>query len=428
MNYSDIKLNDALEAYRLLSRGHVDIARARRAALVVSAYVCSQVTAVLEEADTLVVFILRGALLMLPSAYECFVNSTFGLLGMKREGDTSKCNYRALPNARKFTNLVIVDSVIGSGETILSSRNVLEREGFSFEEVFACFIVSSKKANERLRKDGWHTYGFSDNEHVINGMVIPDFGSRDAGDMAIGDTCKEFPAKGFFRECSECDERRLAREELIYHPIIDFVKDISPSTLLDVGCGDGSLDVLLAPHVGKITAFDTNYEAIEMARKNSCRHNIEFYTSEIKEYMGAEFDCLVCSMVLNVVDDCDSFVRQAVSCCSSDSTQLWAILHPAFQYNRSLWLGKQNITLQNETITYQVTPSYFDHSVFCKSFGKNTELLERHRPISYYFNLFIDCGLKVIRIVEPRRSMMTIDDGYRDYIYPKILIFVTRKK
>jgi ubiquinone biosynthesis O-methyltransferase len=83
------------------------------------------------------------------------------------------------------------------------------------------------------------------------------------------------------------------------------------SKVLDLGCGDGALTYLLYREGYKMTGIDTSQLGVDLAikqhekRKTSCN----FYCMNSKELPDSSFDAIVCSDVIEHVDDARQLIN-----------------------------------------------------------------------------------------------------------------------
>ena len=108
------------------------------------------------------------------------------------------------------------------------------------------------------------------------------------------------------------DRARAPTYQAMFRTLIDLMAPQPGETILDVGCGAGSLDRLLAKRVGAgnpITAIDTNPfllgEAAALARSEGLQNRIRFApgNAETLPFGDASFDCL---FSITVLEECDA--------------------------------------------------------------------------------------------------------------------------
>ncbi len=114
--------------------------------------------------------------------------------------------------------------------------------------------------------------------------------------------------EGFGQEWSAFTQESLSaseRAELFgeYFCLLDWSK--KPAKALDMGCGSGRWDVLVAPLVGELVAADASREALDVARHNVRAPNVSFIeaTPESLPYPDGYFDFIFSLGVLHHVPD-----------------------------------------------------------------------------------------------------------------------------
>jgi ubiquinone/menaquinone biosynthesis C-methylase UbiE len=80
--------------------------------------------------------------------------------------------------------------------------------------------------------------------------------------------------------------------------------------VLEVGCGSGNYTEHYAnvSAVERVTAIDLDPRVIEMARKKCQRNDVRFEIMNLHDLADSVFDCVVCSNVMEHIDDDRSFV------------------------------------------------------------------------------------------------------------------------
>jgi ubiquinone/menaquinone biosynthesis C-methylase UbiE len=118
---------------------------------------------------------------------------------------------------------------------------------------------------------------------------------------------------------SEVYERNMGRWSRRLAPLLlDFVADESkPHRLLDVGCGTGSLTLVLAERFPSaiIIGADVSEELLGLARsKNSAPDRVQFETGDVRHlpYEANAFGLTLSNLVLNFIPDANAAVREMV--------------------------------------------------------------------------------------------------------------------
>jgi SAM-dependent methyltransferase len=146
--------------------------------------------------------------------------------------------------------------------------------------------------------------------------------------------------KGFGQEWSTFTQECLSTSERgevfgKYFCLIDWNKKLGK--VLDMGCGSGRWDVLVAPLVGELVAADASREALKVARRNVQARNVSFIeaTPDSLPYPDGYFDFIFSLGVLHHLPDTAGAIRSLAKKLCRDGIFL-LYLYYAFD-NRPPW-------------------------------------------------------------------------------------------
>ncbi len=135
---------------------------------------------------TLVVFVLRGGALMLPAFLRVFSEADCALLALRRQPDGSVLpEYLSVMARSRYRSVILVDCIASTGRTV-STAFAMIQQYCTFDRAVLAVISASDVAREAVTDLGLSVIGHSVNESNIDGLLMPDFGARDAGDMFAG--------------------------------------------------------------------------------------------------------------------------------------------------------------------------------------------------------------------------------------------------
>ena len=146
--------------------------------------------------------------------------------------------------------------------------------------------------------------------------------------------------KGFGEEWAAFTQEQLSdaeREDIFsrYFCLIDWSNQ--PARALDMGCGSGRWDVLVAPRVGELVAADASAQALQVARQHVQAPNVSFVecTPDTLPFPDGHFDLIFSLGVLHHLPDTQEAIRTLAEKLSPGGTFL-LYLYYAFD-NRPLW-------------------------------------------------------------------------------------------
>jgi len=135
------------------------------------------------EDRVLCAVLLRGGALLYPAFASRLPGADFTLLGLQRQpSGTVACSYLSNVPQSRYDRIVYVDCVAATGRTLLAARMALAQHCLSGGDL-AALICSSTPATELVAAAGYDVVGFSLWEAVDGGIVSPDLGELDAGDL-----------------------------------------------------------------------------------------------------------------------------------------------------------------------------------------------------------------------------------------------------
>jgi SAM-dependent methyltransferase len=95
-----------------------------------------------------------------------------------------------------------------------------------------------------------------------------------------------------------------------------FKENIKPDwTILDIGCNEGIMSLLLADKAKFVYGMDFNKEYIQKAKKSRQKQNIEYICADATKYNFSQFrriDCVILSNILEHIDKRVDFLKKLI--------------------------------------------------------------------------------------------------------------------
>ena len=173
------------------------------------------------------------------------------------------------------------------------------------------------------------------------------------------------------------------------HALLAELGNVCGRSVLDYGAGPGVLALTLTKLGAIVKVFDVSAEMRQKAAHNIGRRNV--YDSVVKIPQG-EFDIVVCNLVVCIVSE-------------SEVRRIARNISKLLRAGGQAYVGFCNPKIHN------VAESRLDFRYFSgKPYGQNHnywkvkkegfyQIVERHRPISWYAKAFAQSGLKVGKLI-----------------------------
>lgn len=217
----------------------------------------------------------------------------------------------------------------------------------------------------------------------------------------------------------------------IFEDDLQIIGPVAGKHLLEIGCGGAQCGIAFAKQGAIVSGVDFSSKQLEFANKLASEHGvaITFYQHDMTQlpFIGSgSQDIVFSSQAFQYVDDLLACFKEAHRVLKAGGLFVWSVGHPFFLLDAA--------TLRPEH-------SYFDTGKFVLGTEVSTEpgfaFAFNRRTVSDFFNLLVDAGFTVERMIEPdRRPYDTSDpENWKWGMTPELLslipshiIFKSRKR
>ncbi len=116
--------------------------------------------------------------------------------------------------------------------------------------------------------------------------------------------------------------------------IINFIKKLKDKSILDVGCGTGSITIPSGLVANKVKGIDVDKKSIELAKKRNQLPNVKFETKNLKEEKE-KYDLVLSMQVLEHLHNPEEMLKDIAKV-----TKKWAIITIPNGYGSSEIIGR----------------------------------------------------------------------------------------
>jgi 2-polyprenyl-3-methyl-5-hydroxy-6-metoxy-1,4-benzoquinol methylase len=200
--------------------------------------------------------------------------------------------------------------------------------------------------------------------------------------------------------------------------VLELVGDVAGKRVLDAGCGPGLHSQELVERDADVVALDGSPAMVELARKRlgSSARVVHAHLTEPLPFAAAEFDLIVCALVLHHLDDREACLREFFRMVRPAGGVVLSTQHPTTDWLRKG--GSYFETKEEEDTWHRGDDAYTVHfrreplTAFCAAIARAGFLIERlveplpaesmrERWPDEWEKLQREPGFLVLRLVKP---------------------------
>ncbi|MBW2650175.1 MAG: class I SAM-dependent methyltransferase [Deltaproteobacteria bacterium] len=207
---------------------------------------------------------------------------------------------------------------------------------------------------------------------------------------------------------------------------IERFANLKGSRVLEVGCGDGRLTVLLAGKSGELVAIDPDDACIAEARRNIRGVDFRIGSGEAMEFEDESFDLIIFTMSLHHHTDCAQALREAHRTLGKDGRLV--LLEPAIDGEiQRLYHLFVDETPAIERALGAINGSDFDLEQQ-ETFYRNWVFRDKEELYSYHFENYSSADYDAGIVSDMNKLLGEKINDKPVIVKDRIKIFVMRKK
>ncbi len=205
----------------------------------------------------------------------------------------------------------------------------------------------------------------------------------------------------FYKNYINDRKQRGFYSDLLERPtVFSLLGDVKNKVILDIGCGDGAMDSVLAKLGAKsVLGVDISSLLIEKAVAENNHPNIKFMKLDVKQLSNLEnkFDIIISSLAFHYMRDFSKLFKDAAKVLKRGGLLVFSIDHPistASKYEQD-WAFEPDGSIRS-----------FSMDNYEMEAERVMEWLERpvvkyHHKMETIINALIDAGFCIERVLEP---------------------------
>lgn len=196
-------------------------------------------------------------------------------------------------------------------------------------------------------------------------------------------------------------DRDPVRQLLIYPMLLEAAQPLGDTTILDLGCGNGSLfNAVIHTQAKRMVGIDLSAPFLDFARTHIADHRVTFQRGDILKplpYRSRSFDIVFSVFVLSELPDITMSLSEAARVLTVGGKLLIVSTHPTVVFASYLYeklTGKMSKKIPN-------AKPYFEkfRSEYILTISKS-RLPLYHHTLQDIVNAVIDAGLRIRRLSE----------------------------
>lgn len=191
----------------------------------------------------------------------------------------------------------------------------------------------------------------------------------------------------------------FSRKHVLDAPMLERVRALKCPDVLDLGCGEGRFCRMMSPHANRVVGLDPTQELLQQAVSLGVAEYVLGH-AEALPFPDSSFDLVVCYLVLLDIEDAQTALSEVVRVLRPGGTLL--IAEMCSWATASLKKGDGWRRDEKGALKIQIS-HYLDVHENRMSWD-GIEIINWHRPQSFYFHQLLKHSMILTRYDQPKAS------------------------
>ncbi|WP_338981725.1 class I SAM-dependent methyltransferase [Spiroplasma endosymbiont of Eupeodes luniger] len=184
-----------------------------------------------------------------------------------------------------------------------------------------------------------------------------------------------------------------------WHIFQKLLPNLNNKRVLDLGCGFGwHCQYAVEQGVSSVVEIDISEKMLNIAREMTASE-IQYLQMPIENisFLANSFDVVISSLTFHYIASFSNICAKVYECLANGGAFVFSVEHPIFTANSN----QQWCVDNNAKRLHWPIDNYFDEDIRKTNFLE-VEVLKYHRTLTTYINTLIECGFKIISVIEPQ--------------------------
>lgn len=198
----------------------------------------------------------------------------------------------------------------------------------------------------------------------------------------------------------------ISIDDVHYGPVsageseLKLLGEVKGKDVLEIGCGGGQNSIALAKWGARPVGLDISEEQIKHAQELATKERVKvrFRVGNMEDmhiFSDDRFDIVISSFALDYVDDLQKTFQEALRVMRKSGLFVFAVVHPIAHRGRVIHYGQRRMWAVGNYFDRRKRPWNW------KIDGGTVKFVTGQRTLQDYFDLLVNAGFVVERILEP---------------------------